>query len=97
MWYNRLSEYLLKEGYQNNPICPYIFIKKSQSGFVIITVYVDDLNIIRTLEELSKTIEYLKKEFKMKDLGKQNFTLVYKLSIWQIGYLFINQLMQKTF
>ena len=22
MWYNRLSEYLLKESYQNNPICP---------------------------------------------------------------------------
>ena len=21
MWYNCLSEYLLKEGYQNNPIC----------------------------------------------------------------------------
>ena len=27
MWYNRLSEYLLKEGYVNNPICPCIFIK----------------------------------------------------------------------
>ena len=22
MWYNRLSEYLLKKGYVNNPICP---------------------------------------------------------------------------
>ena len=29
MWYNRLSEYLLKERYVNNPICPCIFIKKS--------------------------------------------------------------------
>ena len=29
MWYNRLSEYLLKEEYVNNPICPCIFIKKS--------------------------------------------------------------------
>ena len=28
MWYNCLSEYLLKEGYANNPICPCIFIKK---------------------------------------------------------------------
>ena len=28
MWYNRLSEYLLKEGYVNNPICPYFFIKR---------------------------------------------------------------------
>ena len=30
MWYNRLSKYLLKEGYVNNPICPCIFIKKSE-------------------------------------------------------------------
>ncbi|RDX63020.1 hypothetical protein CR513_58592, partial [Mucuna pruriens] len=27
MWYNRLSEYLLKEGYKNDIICPYIFMK----------------------------------------------------------------------
>jgi hypothetical protein len=31
MWYNRLSEYLLKEGFENNPICPCVFIKKSES------------------------------------------------------------------
>ena len=26
MWYNRLSEYLLKEGYKNDPICPCIYM-----------------------------------------------------------------------
>ena len=71
MWYNRLSEYLLKEGYVNNPICPCVFIKKSETGFTIITVYVDDLNLVGTTEELTKTAEYLRKEFEMKDLGKQ--------------------------
>ena len=60
MWYNRLNEYLLKEGYANNPICPCIFIKKSETGFVIITVYIDDLNPIGTPEELSRTEKYLK-------------------------------------
>ena len=52
MWYNRLSEYLLKEGYENNPICPCVFIRKTISGFVIIAVYVDDLNIIETTKEI---------------------------------------------
>ena len=42
MWYNQFSEYLLKEGYENNPICPYIFIKKPKTIFLIIPVYVDD-------------------------------------------------------
>ncbi|XP_049399680.1 uncharacterized protein LOC125863687 [Solanum stenotomum] len=61
MWYNRLSEYLLKEGYKNDPICPCIFIRRSKSEFVIISVYVDDLNIIGTPTELSKAVECLKK------------------------------------
>ena len=55
MWYNRLSEYLLKEGYVNNPICPCVFIKKSETGFAIIVVYVNDLNLVGTPEELTKT------------------------------------------
>jgi hypothetical protein len=44
MWYNRLSEYLIKEGYKSNIISPYIFIKRSISSFIIVAVYVDDLN-----------------------------------------------------
>ena len=75
MWYNRLSEYLLKEGYANNPICPCIFIKKSKTRFAIIAVYVDDLNFIGTPEELTKTTKYLKREFEIKDLGKTKFCL----------------------
>ena len=48
MWYNRLSEYLEREGYKNDPISPCIFIKKFGQGFVIIAVYVYDLNIVGT-------------------------------------------------
>ena len=51
MWYNCLSEYLLKEGFENNPICPCLFIKKSESGFAIVSVYVDDLNLVGTPKE----------------------------------------------
>ena len=62
MWYNRLSEYLFKEGYANNPIlCLCIFIKKLETRFVIIVVYVDYLNLVGTLEKLTKTTKYLKK------------------------------------
>lgn len=75
MWYNRLSEYLLKEGYTNNAICPCVFIKKSNSGFAIIAVYVDDLNLVGTLKELTETATYLQKEFEMKDLGKTKYCL----------------------
>ena len=70
MWYNHLREYLLKEGYVNNPICPCIFIKKSEIGFAIIAMYVDDLNLIGTSEKIARVGKYLTKEFEMKDLEK---------------------------
>ncbi|XP_070039491.1 uncharacterized protein [Nicotiana tomentosiformis] len=75
MWYNRLSEFLLKEWYKNDPICSCVFIRRSGPEFVIIAVYVDDLNIIGTSGELPKAVDYLKKEFEMKDLGKIKFYL----------------------
>jgi hypothetical protein len=43
----------LKKGFENNPICPCIFI--------IVAIYVDDLNLVETPKELIKTATYLKK------------------------------------
>ena len=57
----------------NNSICPCVFIKKLENGLAIIAVYVDDLNLIGTLEKIIKTANYLKKEFEMKDLGKTRY------------------------
>ena len=51
MWYNRLSQYLKKEGYLHNVICPYIFIKKLEFEFAIVVVYVDEMNLIGTPKE----------------------------------------------
>ena len=75
MWYNRLIEYLLKEGYTNDAICSCIFIKKVISDFVVLAVHVDDINLIGSPAELKKAIDYLKKEFEMKDLGKTKLCL----------------------
>ena len=58
----------------NNSICLCVFIKKVSTEFAIIAVYVDDLNLIGTSEELIKTTDYLKKKFEMKD-GKTNHCL----------------------
>jgi len=75
MWYNRLRAYLLKEGYVSDAICPCIFIIKMSSKFVIHAIYVDDINLFGTPEDLQNPIEYLKKEFEMKDLGKTKLCL----------------------
>nr|KYP40238.1 Retrovirus-related Pol polyprotein from transposon TNT 1-94 [Cajanus cajan] len=85
MWYNRLSEYLLQEGYKNDPMC--IFIKKYENGFAIIVVYIDDINIIGTPKELSKAIDCLKKEFEMKNLGRTKFCLGLQVEYLENGIL----------
>lgn len=90
MWYNRLSEYLIKQGYINDAICPCIFIKKTTLGFVILAVYVDDINLIGTPEEVQKAIEYLKKEFEMKDLGKTKICLGLQIE-YLVDEVFIHQ------
>nr|GEU69342.1 putative ribonuclease H-like domain-containing protein [Tanacetum cinerariifolium] len=60
---------------------------KTTSGFVIIAVYVDDLNIIGTNKEINEVIMYLKEEFEMKDLGYLSDPHKARS---QTGYVFLN-------
>jgi hypothetical protein len=90
MWYNRLSEYLLQKGYSNNDDCPCVFIKKSQKGFCIISVYVDDLNIIGTQRDIDEARNHLKTEFEVKDLGNTKFCLGLQLEHLPTG-IFVHQ------
>ena len=62
----------MKEGYVNNLLYLCVFIKWSHSGYVIIVVYVDDLNIIGTPNELKEVCAFQKNELEMKDLGETN-------------------------
>ena len=71
MWYNRLSEFLLKNEYINSDAYPCVFIKKSLNDFCIISVYVDEINIIGTRKEIEEASSCLKTEFEMKDLVYQ--------------------------
>jgi hypothetical protein len=90
MWYNRLSDFLLKMGYINNPDSPCVFIRKSQKGFCIISVYVHDINIIGYAEDIVEAKTYLKAEFEMKDLGKTKFCLGMQIEHLS-GGIFVHQ------
>ena len=52
-----------------------VFIKRSKKDFVIIAIYVDDLNIVGTIKAFTDAAERLKIEFEMKDLGPTSFCL----------------------
>ena len=83
MSYNCLSEYLFKKVYVNNLISPCVFLKKSKTRLRIIAIYVDDLNLIWTPEKLTK----IKKEFKIKDLGKTRYCLNLQIELYSNGIL----------
>ena len=59
----------------NNKLCICVSIKKSHSGFVIIVVYIDDMNLIGTPVELEEIAAHLKSKFEMKDFGKTRYCL----------------------
>ena len=90
MWYNHLIEYLLKERYRNDPFCPCIYTKILENEFAIIIVYVDDINIVGTPNELIKIIDCSKKEYEMNNLWREKSCL--KLEIEYLNkYVFIHQ------
>jgi hypothetical protein len=75
MWYKRLKEFLLNKGYSNNDDCTCVFIRKFSTRFCIISVYVDDLNIIGIELDINEAQDHLKTKFEMKNLGKTKFCL----------------------
>jgi hypothetical protein len=87
MWYNRLKEFLLNKGYSNSDDCPCVFIRKSTTRFCIISVYVDDLNIIDHTKDIDEARNHLKTEFEMKDLGRIKFCLGLQVEHLHTGIL----------
>jgi hypothetical protein len=87
MWCNRLKEFLLNKGYSNSDDCLCVFVRKSASGFCIISAYVDDLNIIGHIKDIDEAYNNLKTEFEMKDLGRIKFYLGLQLEHLHTGIL----------
>lgn len=65
------------------------FFKKSSFGFVIIDVYVHDLNIIGIQKGVDAQT-HLKEEFKMRDHGKTKFCLGFQIEHFREG-IFMHQ------
>jgi len=55
-------------------------MKRSKNEFAIIIIYVYDIKIVGTPNELMKAIDYLKKEFEIKDLEKAKF--LFEITNW---------------
>lgn len=74
-WYHHLRTYLISLGFKVDPALPCIFVLQDSRGFLIIAVYVDDLNSIGTSELCHEVENLLTKQFEMKKLGTTTFCI----------------------
>jgi hypothetical protein len=91
MWY---------KGYSNSDDYSCVFIRKSSTDFCVISVYVDDLNIIGHAKDIDEAHNHLKKEFKMKALGKTKFYLGLQIEHLQTSilvhqYAYVKKVLEK--
>ena len=77
----------MQKGYSNSDDCPCVFIKRFSSRFCIISMYVDDINIIGNLQNIDEARNHLKTEFEMKDLGKTKFCIGLQIEHLHSGIL----------
>jgi hypothetical protein len=80
IWYLHLSKYLQKCGFITNESCPCLFIKRHKNELAIIGIYVDDIIIVGTDTAIENTMNALKAEFKVKDLGDLTYCLGLEVS-----------------
>lgn len=70
-WYRKLDNYIINLGFENTVVNPCVYVGLKENQDTIIIVYVDDLIIASaSLRKMAQIKEKLKKQFKLKDLGK---------------------------
>ena len=75
-WYDKIAEYLVTIGFRMSDADHSLYVRKSDKGIVVITIYVHDLIVGGDNEkEVEHVKSLLKQKFDMKDLGELKFLL----------------------
>ena len=82
-WYERLSTFLISNGFVKGKVDTTLFTKHVGSDILIVQLYVDDIIFGSTSEFLCKEFEKVMQcEFEMSSMGELNFFL--RLQIKQL-------------
>ena len=70
-WHDRIAEYLVRVGFRRAYADHSLYVRESDTGIVVITIYVDDLIIVGdSAMEIDCVKSFLKQEFEMKGSGR---------------------------
>lgn len=90
-WYERLSKFLLENGFQRGQIDKTLFTKTKGKDFIILQIYVDDILFGATNNALCEEFASLmSKEFEMSMMGELTFFLGLQIKQYKDG-IFISQ------
>lgn len=75
-WYSRIDEHLQSLGFVKSPSEATLYVKETIGNLIIVSVYVDDLLITGSDEEMIKEFKAeMHKAFEMTNLGLMSFFL----------------------
>ncbi|CAM8933228.1 unnamed protein product [Rhodiola kirilowii] len=75
-WYERLSDFLVKHGYERGTVDKTLFLLRTKNHLLIVQVYVDDIVFGSTCNTLVKEFQNLmESEFEMSMVGELSFFL----------------------
>ena len=80
-WHEKFDSVMMTNGFKINECDKCVYVKNTEHGFVILCLYVDDILIMGSNNEVIKTTkEMFNNKFDMKDLGVANVILGIKIS-----------------
>lgn len=90
-WYERLSGFLIKNGFKRGKLDTTLFIKTIDDDMLLVQIYVDDIIFGSTNENLCKEFsKIMQEEFEMSMMGELSFFLGLQIKQTKEG-TFINQ------
>ena len=80
-WHEKFDSVMMTNGFKINECDKCVYVKNTERGFVIIFLYVDDILIMGSNNEIIKTTkDMFNNKFDMKDLGVADVILEIKIS-----------------
>jgi hypothetical protein len=75
-WHDKIAKYFITTRFRKADVDHSFYMRKSDEGIVVITIYVDDLIVAGDNEKVVEHVKnLLKQKFNMKDLGELKFFL----------------------
>ena len=78
-WHKKFDKVILSNSFKINECDKYIYFKNTPNGFVIVSVYVDDMLILGSDEMIESTKKMIKSNFEFKDMGVMDVILGIKV------------------